>query len=438
MEIKLKPQEGMNTADIQKAIDDCFLAGGGTVRLTKGVFKVGGLRLRSNCTLYLESGAILKGTRNPDDYCILKNDYVEPIKEEYKTDVLWNYAAVRTTHDHFLKPGRSWNNAVIRVLDAENVSIIGEEGSVIDGSDCYDETGEEFYIGPHGISVHYSKNLTFKGYTIQNTGNWAHQTLFSSDMSFSNITILGGHDGIHMSSCDDIKISDCNFYTGDDCIAGFDNNNVYVSGCEINSACSGLRFGGNNILVENCHFFGPAKYFFRGSLSLEDKIAGNPSPTEGKKTMLSIFTYYSDFTLKVRRDPKNIIIRHCKAENVERFLHYDFTGKQVWQKNRPLREITFDGITAKGIDMPLNAYGDQKERVDISIKNSTVAFTGKADCAIRGGNFGVIDIDSVEIRNLDAPLVKVYGEAGEIRVRNLIGVKDIYTVTEEKFEADPI
>ncbi len=276
MEIKLKPQEGMNTADIQKAIDDCFLAGGGTVRLTKGVFNVGGLRLRSNCTLYLESGAILKGSRNPDDYCILKNDYVEPIKEEYKTDVLWNYAAVRTTHDHFLLPGSSWNNAVIRVLDAENVSVIGEEGSVIDGSDCYDETGEEFYRGPHGISVHYSKNLTFKGYTIQNTGNWAHQTLFSSDMSFSNITILGGHDGIHISSCDDIKISDCNFYTGDDCIAGFDNNNVYVSGCEINSACSGLRFGGNNVLVENCHFFGPAKYFFRGSLSLEDKIAGKP------------------------------------------------------------------------------------------------------------------------------------------------------------------
>ncbi len=54
---------------------------------------------------------------------------------------------------------------------------------------------------------------------------------------------------------------------------------------------------------------------------------------------------------------------------------------------------------------------------------------GKELDAIRGGNFGVIDIDSVEIENLDAPLVKVYGELGEIRTQNLIGVKDIYTVT---------
>jgi hypothetical protein len=154
--------------------------------------------------------------------------------------------------------------------------------------------------------------------------------------------------------------------------------------------------------------------------------------------MLSIFTYYSDFTLKVRRDPENIVIRNCTAENVERFLHYDFTGKQVWQKNRPLRQISFEGITASGIEMPLNAYGDPVETVDISIKDSVIAFTGSADCAIRGGNFRVIDIDSLEVKNLDAPLIKVYGAVGEIKIKNLSGVKDIYTVTDEEFEADPI
>lgn len=438
MNIIIMPTEGNITNQIQKAFDDCFLSGGGEVRLTKGIYTVGGLRLRSNTTLYLESGAILKGTRNPEDYKILDKDIVEPIKEEYKTDVLWNYASVRTTHDHFLKPGSSWNNAIIRILDAKNVSIIGEEGSVIDGSDCYDEKGEEFYRGPHGISIHNSQNLNFSGYTIQHTGNWFHQVKDCENLCFTDITALGGHDGVHLSSCDNIKIIGCEFYTGDDCVAGFDNNNVLVSGCELNSACSGLRFGGYNVLVENCHFFGPAKYMFRGSLSLEDKIAGNPSSTEGRNTMLSLFTYYSDFTLKVRNDPKNIVIKNCRAENVERFLHYDFTGKQVWQKNRPLREITFDGIIAENISMPLNAYGDPVDTVDISIKNSSISFVKEADCVIRGGNFGKIQIDSVEIENLDAPLVKVYGKVGEIEVKNLGGINDIYTVTDEEFEADPI
>lgn len=438
MNIIIMPTKGNSTSAIQKAFDDCFLSGGGEVRLTKGLYTVGGLRLRSNTTLYLESGAILKGTRNPEDYKILDKDIIEPVKEEYKTDVLWNYASVRTTHDHFLKPGSSWNNAVIRILDAKNVSIIGEEGSVIDGSDCYDEKGEEFYRGPHGISIHYSQNLNFSGYTIQHTGNWFHQAKGCKNMNFSNITALGGHDGVHISSCDNVKITGCKFYTGDDCVAGFDNNDVYVSDCKLNSACSGLRFGGNNVLVENCHFFGPAKYMFRGSLSLEDKIAGSPSPTEGRNTMLSLFTYYSDFTLTVRNDPKNIVIRNCRAEKVERFLHYDFSGRQVWQKNRPLREITFDGIEAKNILMPLNAYGDPVETVDIYIRNSSISFVGDADCVIRGGNFGRIQIDSVEVKNLDAPLVKVYGEVGEIKVKDLVGVNDIYTVADEEFEADPI
>ena len=177
---------------------------------------------------------------------------------------------------------------------------------------------------------------------------------------------------------------------------------------------------------------------FRGSLSLEDKIAGNPSPTEGRKTMLSIFTYYSDFTLKVRNDPKNIVIKNCRAENVERFLHYDFTGKQVWQKNRPLREITFDGIIAENILMPLNAYGDPEEKIDITVKNSEIGFCRDADCVIRGGNFGKIEIDSVEIKNLSAPLVKVYGECGKIVTDKVNGISETCIYTDEEFEADPI
>ena len=88
--------------------------------------------------------------------------------------------------------------------------------------------------------------------------------------------------------------------------------------------------------------------------------------------------------------------------------------------------------------MPLNAYGDPEDTVDICIRNSSVSFAKESDCVIRGGNFGKIEIDSVEIKNLSAPLVKVYGKVGEIKVKDLVGVNDIYTVTDEEFEADPI
>ena len=171
----------------------------------------------------------------------------------------------------FQKIGSRWNNALIRAVFAENVAIIGEEGSVIDGADCFDEHGEEFYRGPHAIAMHHCKNITFSGYTIKNSANWAHNICYSQNIECSNVKVLAGHDGIHMSDCKNIIIKDSEFYTGDDCVAGFANINVLVSDCKLNSAYSAMRFGGTNALIRNCHIFGPGKYLFRGSLTDEEK-----------------------------------------------------------------------------------------------------------------------------------------------------------------------
>ena len=52
---------GLCTAQIQKAIDDCFLQGGGEVIIPEGRFLTGGIRLRSNVTLHLQKNAVLLG-----------------------------------------------------------------------------------------------------------------------------------------------------------------------------------------------------------------------------------------------------------------------------------------------------------------------------------------------------------------------------------------
>lgn len=51
----------INTIAIQKAIDAC--TAGGTVYIPKGTFVSGALFLKSNMTLYIEKGAMLKGVR---------------------------------------------------------------------------------------------------------------------------------------------------------------------------------------------------------------------------------------------------------------------------------------------------------------------------------------------------------------------------------------
>ena len=72
----------LQTGKIQKAIDDCFLAGGGRVLIPCGVYVTGSLRIRSHVELYLESGAILKGSRNPEDYFGYREDKLEPVTIE--------------------------------------------------------------------------------------------------------------------------------------------------------------------------------------------------------------------------------------------------------------------------------------------------------------------------------------------------------------------
>ncbi|MDY5597271.1 MAG: hypothetical protein SPG40_07215, partial [Kiritimatiellia bacterium] len=129
------------TGSVQGAIDDCFRAGGGTVRLAKGTWKVGGLRLRSRVTLYLESGCRLLGSRDIEKYYILERDTVEPVDPKIVSHERW-YQSDTTYKDTIWRyPGSRWNNALIRLYKATDAAIVGEPDSLIDGANPYDPVG---------------------------------------------------------------------------------------------------------------------------------------------------------------------------------------------------------------------------------------------------------------------------------------------------------
>ena len=201
--------EALQTEKIQTAIDHCFLQGGGEVVIPEGVFHTGGIRLRSNITLHLLSGAVLKGSRDPEDYFGFLRDALEPLPADQITDSLWTKATRggKPRDYRFLRlPGSRWNYGLIKAVYAENVAIIGEEGSVIDGSDCFDELGEQHYRGPHAINMFYCQNLTFRGYRVVDSANWAHAIAFSRNIAMENVTVEAGHDGIHCTVCENIRI----------------------------------------------------------------------------------------------------------------------------------------------------------------------------------------------------------------------------------------
>ena len=414
--------KALQTAAFQGAIDDCFLSGGGEVTVPKGDYYIGGIIMRSNVTLRLQKDAHILASRNAEDYLNFVADKINPVSEADKTDSLWTPVQERKSIDFIIKPASRWNNALIKAIDSENMAIIGEEGSFIDGRDCYDELGEEHYRGPHAINMHRCKNLEFCGYEIKNSANWAHALFDSQNITVKNVKITAGHDGVHLTSCDNTDIRDCDFCTGDDCIAGIDNLNVYVGNCKINSSCSAFRFGGKDITVENCDIFGPGKYLHRSSLTLEEKISGVVSQdSEHRFNMLSAFIYYCDFTRPGRHNAGNIVIKDCNFKNVDRFLEYNFSGSNPWQSNKPLESIKFENITAKGIKMPLVLYGDEKVKANLQVENCDIDFAEDVKCAFMHlCNYGKVSLKDVTIKNCGSDaLIKKWDLDGEIVYDNL-------------------
>ena len=227
-------------------------------------------------------------------------------------------------------------------------------------------------------------------------------------------------------------------------MAGFANVNVSVNHCELNSACSALRFGGTNAVIENCHIYGPCKYLFRGSLTYEEKKNGAAAEVKGhRNNMLSVFTYYSDFSVTIDHQPENIVIKDCRIDYADRFLHYNFSGNEMWQQNRPLKSIRFENIKASDISMPLTAYGDKDFPVTLELKN--------VDISMRKGfedidfmhvcNYDLIVLRNIELKNYKGKaLIKKWSE-GTVIIDNLkceLNKDEIEVPACEKFKAEPI
>ena len=437
-------QELQNEA-IQKALDHVFLAGGGEVQIPEGVYRVGGIRLRSNTTLHLLENAVLEGSRDPRDYFILENDEIEPVDKDMLDDSCWE--RVGGAPKMLYKWASRWHNGIIRAYHAENIAIIGEKGSLIDGKNCYDAFGEEFYRGPQGISIICCENVVLRGYTARNTGNWAQSIWNTNNILVENIINEAGHDGVHITTCEDVIIRNCEFYTGDDCVAGYNNKNVLVENCEINSACSALRFSGSNVLVHHCHMFAPPKFLFRGLMTKEEKEAGimaNDSVAYAKnpRPMLSIFTYFAELATDIYNLGTNITVRDCVVENAERFLNYNYSGNAQWQMGKPMLDITFKNIKASGIVMPSAAYGDPDMPVSVTLEN--IDFSFKEGCEdtsfLYAGHYDKIRLKNVTVRNGKCDhIIKSWdnekkGEIEFVNVKSNLDEKDLVKYTDEKFE----
>ena len=389
------------TAEIQAAIDAAFLAGGGEVTVPAGRFLTGGLRLRTGVTLHLLENAVLLGSTNPDDYCTYLKDTVEPISEEEKDAIAPNVADPERS-GRSAYPFSRWNNGLIRAYKAENIAIIGEEGSEINGQNCYDPVGEEHYRGPHAINMWFCKNVYLEGYTVRDSANWAHAIQNSENITARRLTVLGGHDGFDVRTCDNVLIEDSRFLTGDDGLAGFDNLDVLVRNCYYESACSVFRFGGTRVRIENCESRPASIYAFRGSLSDEEKKARVPAEIGKHRDLCkSIFLYYCDMRAAIRETPGDILIKDCHFGKSGKLFHLPFGHK--WTCNRSLDSVTYENCVFEDILDPIVAECPDNETLAITLKNCTVKARKGAENQpfLSGKNVRALTLENVSVEGFN-------------------------------------
>ena len=398
-----RPDGSLSTAAIQAAIDACYLAGGGEVVIPEGDFLTGGIRLRSRVTLRLLDGACLLGVRDPEEYFGYLEDTVEPITEEALTSTA--PTAVEGYTGRSIQPFSRWNNAIIRAIGAHDIAIVGEGSATIDGQTCFDPEGEEGYRGPHAINLWYCERVTLSGYTVTDSANWAHAIQNSRDITARGLTVLGGHDGFDVRTCDNVLVENCEFRTGDDCIAGFDNRNVTVRNCYFNCACTMLRFGGTDVLVENCRGVAPAEYGFRYALSLEEKMAGAATTPACRHNCHGIFLYYCDNRAAVRETPGNILIRNSHFSGMDNILSHPFG--HMWCCNRALHDVTFENCVIEGLSLPSDIVSPEEEPLFVTLRDCTVSpMVGHEDMAlISAKGAGEILLDGVKLRGFTDPRI---------------------------------
>lgn len=187
-----------DTAAIQRAVDVCVAAGGGTVVLRDGVFLSGTITLGSNIVLRIAPGATLLGSRDDADYPTLQP------------------AIVNSQLD-------SCQHALIYVPNASHVRIEG--GGTVDGNaDFARWRGMSLpeRARPMAIFTVSSNDIAIEGVTVRNAATWAVVNMEVAHLYVGKLTIetaLGPtHDGIDVVDGHDVLIEDNTITSGDDAI----------------------------------------------------------------------------------------------------------------------------------------------------------------------------------------------------------------------------
>ena len=219
----------LDTAAINKAIDAAAAAGGGEVRFSAGTYVAGSIHLKSHIALYIDAGATIEASTDPQAY-----DEAEPNQWEKYQDF---------GHNHF-------HNSLIWGENLEDVAILGP-GRIF-GKGLTRRGGQR--EGNKAIGLKLSRNVIIRDITILMGGHFAILATGVDNLTIDNLKIDTNRDGIDIDACRNVRISNTSVNAlNDDAIVikssyalGFfrDVENLTITNCQVSGFDPGTFLDG--------------------------------------------------------------------------------------------------------------------------------------------------------------------------------------------------
>jgi polygalacturonase len=370
----------------QRAIAACAAAGGGRVIVPSGEFLTGAIHLKSNVNLHVATGGVVRFTSDTSKYPV--------VLTRFEGTELMNYSPF------------------VYAFEQENIAITGE--GTLDG-DASCETwwgwrmsgvcssgktrdqrpdrdllvqmaeqgvpvakrvfGPGHWLRPNFIQPYRCKNVLIEGVTLLRSPMWQVNPVLCTNVTVRRLKINAdgpNTDGCDPECCSDVLIEECEFNTGDDCIAiksgrnadgrriAVPVENIVIRNCQMKNGHGGVTIGSEisggarNIFAENCHMSSPKLDFairvknnaMRGGV-VENIFVRDITVGEVRQAVVSI-----DFNYEEGKNGKFVpVAQKIEIEKLQ-------SGKSEYAlylrgfENAPVEEVSLVDCDFRGVEKP--------------------------------------------------------------------------------------